>query len=302
MPPPVVVVDANNEAWRSFFSTGSLSHNGNTTGVVFGFMRTVQTLEARWPLCRLVFAFDHGKNLREIKYPWYKATRRAKRKEEKKDPAKRKMFEAMDDQVQALKTSLLRRAGYRNVFYADGYEADDVIARVVDAVHARNAANGHGSHEARKVVVVSGDEDFYQLLHPDVSVYQPKNDLEITEYTFRKKYLKAPKDWVKVKAIAGCKSDDIPGIEGVGEGTAVKFLRDCMLVSDRQRDLIYDWMTTREYARNLKLISLPLAGCPDFEVKRDKPNPGLWNRVVGEIGATSLMKATTPWGGSEEEF
>ena len=40
----------------------------------------------------------------------------------------------------------------------------------------------------------------------------------------------------------------------------------------------------------------------DFEAKRDKPNPGAWNKVMLEIGATSLLKVTTPWGGSEEEF
>jgi hypothetical protein len=83
----------------------------------------------------------------------------------------------------------------------------------------------------------------------------------------------------------------------VGEKTAASYLTG---IPGRVRpdllDDIYDWETTREYARNLRLIKLPLEGCPSFKVKTDKPDPAAWDELMSEIGAKSLLKAQNSMG------
>lgn len=303
MPPPVVVVDSNFLTYRAFYSTGNLRHGGEATGVVYGFMRAVKELEEQYPIARMVFCFDYGKGKREEEFPWYKATRREKRKKEKKDPAKKKMWREFQRQVDGLRTEYLKRVGYANVFFQEGYEADDVIASVVSGIHAKNQKAGHGSHEARKMVIVTGDHDFYQLLHPDVSVYHPANRRTVTVGSYKREFngLRV-KDWVRVKAIAGCPTDDIPGVRGVAEKTAVKYLTDPGSLSKAKRKEIEEFVESKTYRRNLRLITLPLAGCLKFAVGKDKPDPNGWNEVMAEIGANSLLQQTTPWGGSEVIF
>lgn len=300
MLPPLVVVDANYICYRAFYSTGSLSAGGRATGVVFGFMREVRALEDRYPNARLAFAFDYGQGKREQEYPWYKATRRAKRKKEmKSDPAKKKMWKAFQEQVDKLREDYLTRAGYSNVFFHSGYEADDVIARVVADRLQRNVQATNNT----PVVIVSGDEDLYQLLNAkEVSVHHPKDRTTLTRKTFEKRYGIRVSDWVKVKAIAGCKSDDVPGVRGVAEKTALAYLTDPFDMPPAKRKAIDEFVKSEEYVRNLELVTLPYPGCRHFAVGKDKSNPNGWNEVMAELGANSLMLPTTPWGGSEVVF
>jgi DNA polymerase-1 len=295
MPAPIVILDANNEMYRAFYSTGAMSYDGDATGVVYGFMRTVKSIEARWPLCRLVFAFDYGKSIREKEFPWYKSTRKAKRKLEMKDRGKRKMFRGMDEQVEKLREEYLTRVGYQNVFKAKGYEADDIIGRVVKDIRLQEREPAFKTKT--RIIIVSGDQDFYQLIRKNTDVWHPRNRFLCDLPWFEKEWCIRPEQWVKVKAIAGCKSDDIPGVKGVGEKTAASYLTG---IPGRVRpdllDDIYDWETTREYARNLRLIKLPLEGCPSFKVKTDKPDPAAWDELMSEIGAKSLLKAQNSMG------
>lgn len=314
MPAPVVVVDVNCLAYRAHFSTGGLALGGAATGVVFGVMRAVKELEGRWPLCKLVFCFDHGKGLREEEFPGYKATRRAKRKEEMKNPEKRRMWEAFREQVEALRTRLLRKAGYRNVLSQSGYEADDLMAQVVRFYRRSFKAMGQ---QHPPIHLVSGDHDLYQLLSRSVQVYHPPNAGQptgrgfITQQSFFDHYGIQAKLWSDVKALAGCGTDDVPGMNGIGEKKAAAFYEwvqaggsgNCPGLSPARCAAVQEWICSPEFARNKRLVTLPYPGCAPFDgLKADKLTPGGWNDVVYEIGASSLLKVTTPWGGKEAEF
>lgn len=295
MAAPTVLVDCNYLSYRAFYSkAGMLSHGGQATGVVYGFMRAVRDFEARWPLCRLAFCWDYGRGLREQKHPWYKESRRKKRKEEMKDKKKRKMWRDFQQQVDDLRDKHLKRVGYRNVFKADGYEADDVIARLVEQCQEEDPD--------RKVVIVSGDEDLYQLLRRGVSCFHPKDQTTVTQKGFTNSYGIPPCLWAKVKAIAGCKGDDVPGVRGIGEKKASLFVsgNDGLPAADRKK--INAFLGSDEYKRNLRLVKLPYKDCPSFEFRKDKVNINGWNELMAEIGANSLKQSTTPWGGAEAIF
>jgi 5'-3' exonuclease len=155
----------------------------------------------------------------------------------------------------------------------------------------------------QKIVIVTGDGDLYQLLSKRVSVYHPQPKKIVTAASFMESYGISPPEWAKVKAVAGCKGDDVPGIDGVGEKTAAAFYsRIPTRVTPRIMDMIYDWETTREFKRNLRLVKLPLKGCPAFTLRKDRYDLNGWNDLMTEIGAQSLLKQTTPWGGSEVVF
>src|SRR6185503_9457013 len=154
--------------------------------------------------------FDHGKGLREIKYPWYKETRRKK----KLTDEQQSQYEAMRNQVKMLRTDIFPRLGLSNILWQDGYEADDLIASCC-----------HNLPDGDQVVIVSGDRDMYQLLSPDVKVYHPIGGSLVTKKSFRKGYGIGPGLWAKTKAIAGDKTDDISGVPRVGITTAIKWIR-----------------------------------------------------------------------------
>jgi len=100
-------------------------------------------------------------------------------------------------------------------------EGDDLIGIAADALS-----------ETANVVVVSSDQDLYQLLSDKVSQYDPIKKKHFTLQDFVTKYGIQPSQWVDVKALMGDTNDDIPGVPGVGEKTALKLVRDCGTVQD----------------------------------------------------------------------
>ena len=129
------------------------------------------------------------------------------------------------------------------------------------------------------MVIVSTDRDLYQLLRQDrVSVWDPLKKKPVTERSFTMKYGIGPDEWAPVKAIAGC-----PGVKGVGEKTAIKYLTAEMNMNTKTYvkimkagDLI---------ARNLKLVELPFAGVRRFVLSRtDEVTKEKWRAVLERLG------------------
>jgi DNA polymerase-1 len=297
---PVIVFDGNYMAYRAFYSTGGLSHGGDATGVAYGILRAVRDYEARWPLAQMVFCFDHGKNVREEIFPDYKITRRTKKAQEMTDPAKRRLLKNFQKQVSGLKEELLRKAGYRNVFYQEGYEADDLMAQVVRQLRRDNKKDLKNMPD---VYLTTGDHDLYQMVSYKVAVSHPatggREGRVVRAQELADQYGVLPAEWVRVKAIAGCTSDDIPGVEGVGDKKAAAFVKwasegdarkPCPGVGPDKVNEILEFLCSRTFLRNKTLVKLPLPGTEEVKLGKDAPNPDAWNRVVYGIGAKSLAK------------
>ena len=120
-------------------------------------------------------------------------------------------WEIAFDQFKQLRKRILPRIGFNNNHLQTGYEADDLIAKYV-------------KDNAEELVIASADNDLLQLLYFADFLNLSKNKL-ITSKSFFSEYGILPAQWGMVKQIAGCSSDNVKGIQGVGEITAIKYLK-----------------------------------------------------------------------------
>lgn len=257
---PILLIDGNFIAHRTFYSSGRRGQN--ETGIIFGFCRDILTLIDRFIPSNVCMCFDYGKSIREKSYPEYKANRRNKKRTDDEIEA-RKRF---DQDVDTLMFVLLKRLGFKNIFHFNGFEADDVIARLVQIL-------------PNELVIVSADQDLYQLLDPNTVMYNPRSNETINHKKFKSKYGIHVNGWPLVKAIAGCTTDNITGVKGVGEITAIKYLNGqltnketCNRIRNSQ-ELINS---------NLELVKLPHAECPTTirVVKQPEFNEQEWREVL----------------------
>jgi DNA polymerase-1 len=214
---------------------GELSHYEAKTGVVFGFFGTLLKLWEKFHSTNFVFCWDSRKRFRSSIYPQYKANRLTT-----STPAERKVI---SDQMSALRQEILPAFGFKNSFLQTGYEADDLIAQVV--LTFRN-----------EFIVVSTDKDLLQLLAVAACkfIYNIRTKTKTDRDDFELAYDISPFDWKRVKAMAGDTSDNVPGVAGVGEKSAIAFLKG-KLKGKRHADIL----NAKEIlARNLLLMELPL--------------------------------------------
>ena len=269
-----LLIDVSYLAWRALHSTGHLSHGDLPTGVTFGLLKCFADLRTRFPTAHMVFCFDHGKGLREQKYPWYKETRRKKVLTEEEE----EKIVGMKKQINKLRTDYLKEVGFSNVFYQEGYEADDIIAQVVHHLECDRPDD--------VAYIVSADKDLYQLLRKRVQMYDPKTRKGYTRKMLKADYGVSPSQWVYVKAIAGCLTDDVPGVDGVGEKTACKYLRKELKPGSVAYNNILDQAET--WMDNLELVRLPFPGVKQFFPKPDKVDPKALRRITDSLGMFSL--------------
>lgn len=276
-----LILDCNFLAWRAFYTTGGLTHHADPTGVVFGFLRGLNSFASQFGTTDFVFCFDHGRGWRDQQFSYYKEERRKKRLQEEEDGA----IQNMRRQIDKLRLSYLEEIGHHNIFYRMGYEADDIMAQVVAGLDREDDA-----------ILISGDHDLYQLLSKRVSVYHPVTKETVTKNTFQTKFGIHPAQWPQVKAIAGCSSDEIPGQKGVGETTAAKFLAGELPKKAARYNDIVAWIESQQYRDNLLLVTLPYAGGPKpLSLCRPVPdgprNANAWRELTQRLGMSSLADA-----------
>lgn len=266
-----LVIDSNYLCHRAFH-TFRLSHNDIPTGIPYGFFMEVDQLTEYYLTERVVFCFDWGYGHRKKLRPSYKATRSIG------PPEKLAERKAIAEQTHCM-MYYLRDMGYANILAADGFEADDMIGAVVNSP----ADNDY--------IIVSADKDLWQLLRPGVCCYNPstksKNPL-VTHQSFQEDWGLVPSDWAHVKAIAGCDSDDVEGLEGVGEKTAAKYLTGSMDPKTKTFKAIENFRV--QWRENLKLVRLPFPGTPPFHYRPDGVTPETRGRVFDSLGFKTLDK------------
>jgi DNA polymerase-1 len=261
--------------WRLFYSRNgglrNLSHGDMKTGILFGFLRDLLSLQSDIQTKNVAFCFDAKRLIRKEIYPKYKSSREEKKKA--MPQAEAEAVQEMYKQIRRLRL-FLPDCGFRNVFYEDGYEADDLVASVVE------------SNPKKELVLVSGDKDLWQLLRPGVSIFLPGDKTTLTAEQFTRDWQLEPKQWAIVKAIAGCGSDDVKGCDGVAEITAAKFLKRTL---GKKTNAYKNIKAFRDTAKaNMKLVRLPFKGCPALPLMKDEIDPEQWSRVLSRYGIKSL--------------
>lgn len=270
---PWLLIDVSCLAYRAFHALGDLGYGGESTAVVYGMLRAVIDLQQLHSTNRVVFCFDRGYGKRLEVDDEYKANRRTDEKSEEELEA----YRDLRQQLYRLRVRHLPAAGFRNVCWQDDYEADDVIASICQQLP-------HG----QTAVVVSTDGDLYQLLSDNrVVIWSPSKKKAITAESFRREWGIDPTLWADVKAIAGCTGDNVRGVKGVGEKTAVKFLTGTLKISSKAYGEIIRHQKLWEH--NLRLVRLPFPGIGSFELIEDEVDDNRWRRLTERLGLRSLM-------------
>ncbi|WP_042395804.1 DNA polymerase I [Streptacidiphilus carbonis] len=205
--PRLLLLDGHSMAYRAFYAFPAenfATSTGQPTNAVYGFASMVANILRDEAPTHFAVAFDVSrKTFRAGIYPEYKATRSASPEEF------RGQVELVSELLDAMQVPHLRLAEY---------EADDIIATLA----TRAAADGF------EVLILTGDRDALQLVSEDVTVLYPtKGVSEMTRYTPDKvfeKYGVTPAQYPDLAALRGDPSDNLPGIPGVGEKTAAKWI------------------------------------------------------------------------------
>jgi DNA polymerase I len=269
-----LLLDANFLSHRAFHALPGLSYNDVPTGVVFGFLRDVVNLMDQFDTESVAFCFDFpGRTLREDLLPSYKSTRRDRHLAA--TPSEQKAQKSLRKQIKKLETDYLPAIGFRNVFSQEGYEADDIIASLCQTIDGDD-----------NIVVVSSDKDLFQLLSGRVSIWNPARKKRVTLQSFFKEWGVYPDQWPMVKALAGCSTDDVPGIDGIGEKTAAKFVAGALNPQTKTYEKIL--MGYKTCKKNLKLVRLPMKGTGKFKLRKDKVTQEKWETVAEELGLHSM--------------
>ncbi|MGG6433638.1 DNA polymerase I [Anoxybacillus sp. D401a] len=203
----LVLIDGNSIAYRAFFAL-PLLHNdkGIHTNAIYGFtMMLMKLIEEEKPTHMLV-AFDAGKTtFRHEVYTEYKGGR------QKTPPELSEQFPFLRELLDAYNI---------RTYELENYEADDIIGTLAT----------RAEKEGFDVIIISGDRDLTQLVSERIHVHVTKKgmtDLEryTPQYVFEK-YGLTPAQIVDLKGLMGDASDNIPGVPGVGEKTALKLLKE----------------------------------------------------------------------------
>lgn len=272
-----LLLDSHYLLHRAFFAHSSLSHDGEGTGALFGFFRDILALRDRFGSKRLVFCFDRGPGLRELAYPFYKAHRPGRSPGGHLDS---EMFEQewtdFKKQIEKVRKRKLYECGFRNVLWQRGYEGDDIIASFVQ----------NTLKEEEQAIIVSNDHDLWQLLQQNVMWFNPVKKELISVKQFQETWGMEPELWVLVKAIAGCSTDNVAGVVGVGEKTAAKYIRGDLNPNSKTYKAIRE--QEREWKKNIPLVKLPFPGCIEFETEKDEVTPESWKSVMRQFGIRTL--------------
>lgn len=204
----LVLIDGNSLLFKAFYATGytgnyMVNRNGIPTNGVYGFARMVEKIISTNPKYVIV-AFDYGKKtFRNELLDTYKAQRK----------------ETPEELIPQFSLAREYLTAHNITWYeVEGYEGDDIIGTLVD----------FGEKNNLKVSVYTGDKDANQLISPQTTIYRTVKgvtELDIyNEETLLDKYGLKPDQFRDFLGLMGDSSDNIPGIKGVGEKTALKLL------------------------------------------------------------------------------
>ncbi len=204
----IILVDGNNLIFRSYYATaysGNLLKNskGFPTNALYGFIGMIHKILEEEKPQYIAVAFDIGKNFRKEKYDFYKEGRKKTPDElHMQEPYARKILKAMGIPY----------------FELAPYEADDIIGTFAKMVEEDPDFVG---------TIISSDRDLLQLVSPqlEMKLLKQKDYIRYNVDTFKKDYGIDPLKIIDLKALAGDSSDNIPGVRGIGEKTALNLLQ-----------------------------------------------------------------------------
>lgn len=302
MPKPYIIIDGNHlvhRIWHTSSGQSLKTRDGTASGIVHGFLASICGLLKTFKPEGVYVVWDHkSRHRRRILRDYREKLDRMARQQADETAEKllneapfqyketryknrtnddhRQFQEEMLPQMQALQ-DIIPNMGFRQLVIPE-VEGDDLIGIITDLLVNEPDA---------EVVIVSSDQDLYQLLAPNVSQYDPIKKKSISRDDFKASFALEPHQWVEVKALMGDEHDDIPGVPGIGQKTAVKLIKEHGGVKetiDAARVAPKNAVMTRipEYAEQIRLayeMSYILSSPSDLDQDQAEIFNTLWFRT-----------------------
>jgi 5'-3' exonuclease len=240
----ILLIDSMNTFIRNFSTLKSLNPGGHHVGGLLGFLRSLGFLVRTFDPTRVICVFDGkgGSMNRKNVDPNYKANR------EHVKVTNWGLFENIKEERESMTAQIERLFDYLEclpvyVSVHDKVEADDIISFLAQ----KFASKGHRS------TIVSSDQDFYQIIDKQTSIYAPIKK-KVIDHTNVVEIIKVlPSNYGIVKALVGDNSDNLPGVKGVGIKTIVKEFPK--LVTEENVDLQYIYDISEQQIEGKKIFS-----------------------------------------------
>jgi len=275
----LLIIDSPALCYRAKFAMQKveLSFEEWKTEIIFNFLNQIMSLAKRFETNQFAFCWDSRKSFRRNLYPDYKRKRKENKTQEEKD-----LTIIAYEQFSRLRREVLPALGFKNNFIQTGLEADDIIASIVFLNTAHK----------QKPIIVSRDNDLYQLLlYCDMFDFQTLKMM--TDDLFIKEYNILSSLWNLVKATGGCSSDNVAGIEGVGEKTAIKYITHTLPSHHKTFKAIKSEEGQKIIKRNSPLVYLPFEGTKRFPIQRDKLYSKDFYNTFEKLGFKSFLTQET---------
>ena len=234
----LLIIDGLNTFIRVFSAVPALNDDGDHIGGVTGFLRSIAANIRQHKPTRCVIVFDGkgGSRRRKDLFPNYKANRANKTAFNRYQE-----FASLEDEQDSMKRQFGKLIQYLNclpitTISIDNVEADDIMAYIANEIYTK---------DDNRATIVSTDRDFLQLVNNRISVWSPIKKKLYTPSLMQEEFGFSPKNYLLYRSFIGDKSDNIPGLKGVGPKSLLKHFP--MFTEDKEltvQDLV-------EYATNV---------------------------------------------------
>lgn len=227
-------IDFNNVLFSSYYGSPLLNSKGMNINAIKGFFFKLKLLKETFNPDYIVLSNDisRSRTFRRKLYKPYKAQRKVHN----------------DDVINQMKYAMNISAllGYPIINH-ELYEADDILGMISQYTHENDI----------DMIIVSSDKDLYQLINDTTYIYSPRNKELIDMKWLYDKYHLTPDQWIELKMLQGDRSDNIPGVPGIGEVTALKLMQQFNSIESIYKHLGYIRPNIRELLKKGESI-LPL--------------------------------------------
>ncbi len=229
--------------YRLYKYLSALKQQEKQKEVVFQFLQQLCDTASLIKPDKVIFAWDSSHSFRKEIEPTYKGNRAVS----EMTPEKAELEELSPPQFKEIRMKTLPALGFESIHVQRGCEADDVLAQFVV---------NDSKEQKHEWVIVSNDEDMFQLLRIGVTIYNPTKRQEFTFDWFRETYQIYPHQWTVVKAIGGCKSDNVEGIYRIGEKKMCEYISGKMNPESNSHKKIRN-KYSELMKKNIPLVKLP---------------------------------------------
>ncbi|HOK00610.1 MAG TPA: 5'-3' exonuclease H3TH domain-containing protein [Candidatus Pacearchaeota archaeon] len=254
-----IIIDSNALIHRAYHALPPLkTKNGELINAVYGFLLVFLKAIKEFHPEYIAAAFDlKAPTFRHNHFKEYKAKRP-------------KMPDEFYQQIPIIKDFL--KAFNVPIFEKEGFEADDIIGTISDLLSK--------NEKDLEIIILTGDSDIFQLINKNTKVYAPKKGLKDTllydEEKIREKYNLTPDQLIDFKSLKGDASDNISGVKGIGEKTAIELIRKFKNLENLYKEIENETEESKEIKERIKEILIKNKEAAFFskmlvEIRKDAP-------------------------------